>query len=130
MQRRGYGPDQVRIARAVLARRFATLYDDSYGWEELWFRATVWDFRACVDYSGWQQPPYLPDQARIEPNGYGRYLQANHAVPHAVEVRVPARSGMRHGGRPRCRDHRRWLPPHRTGTRRYAKSPGWSIRSP
>lgn len=79
------------LARAVLARRFATLHDEDhcYDWDELWFRATVWDFRACVDYSGWQQPPYLPNQARVEPHNYGHYLQAHHAEPHAVEVRVP-----------------------------------------
>lgn len=39
-----------------------------------------------MDYAGWEQPPYLPEQARVDPEGYGRYLQVHRAEPHAVEV--------------------------------------------
>jgi len=42
-----------------------------------------------VDYAGWEQPPYLPEQARASPEDYGRYLLAHRAEPHAGEVRVP-----------------------------------------
>lgn len=78
------------LACEVLARRFATLRsDEGYDWEELWYRATVWNYHGCADYAGWNQPPYLPEQAQVSPEDYGRYLQTHHATPHAVEVRVP-----------------------------------------
>jgi hypothetical protein len=78
------------LAAEVLARRFRTLHSDSgYDWEELWFRATVWDHQNCVDYADWEQSPYLPEHAQASPEDYGRYLLAHHAEPHAVEVRVP-----------------------------------------
>lgn len=84
------GPRPEDLAREVLARRFALLRgDDRYAWEELWFRVIVWDFRACADYAGCQQPPYLPEQAQVDSQNYGRYLQVHRAEPHAVEVRVP-----------------------------------------
>ena len=80
----------AELAGRVLARRFAALRDEhGWDWEELWFRVTVWDHQSACDSAGWQQAPYPPGQAGCDPQTYGRYLQANHAEPHAVEVRVP-----------------------------------------
>jgi hypothetical protein len=89
-------PDE--LARTVLARRFAALHDDErYAWEELWFRATVWDHAAASAWAGPHQPPYLPEKSNATPDTYGQYLQAHHAQPYAVEVRVPrqVRDGVR-----------------------------------
>lgn len=95
------------LARAVLDRRFALLRGDyDYDWEGLYFRVTVWDFRACVDYAGWDRAPYLPEKARISPTGYGRYLQVHKAEPHAIEVRVPRQVRARVWATPRARGGR------------------------
>lgn len=83
-------PSAEDLARQVLTRRFAGLRaDTTYAWEELRFRSTVWDHRNAVDYAGPHQPPYPPDQAGVDPQAYGRYLQAHRAMPYAVEVRTP-----------------------------------------
>lgn len=78
------------LARHVLARRLVALRGDTaYDWEELWFRVTIWDIGSAVDVAGWQNPPHRLDRTDQSPQTYGRYLQVNHAEPHAVEVRTP-----------------------------------------
>uniref|UniRef100_UPI003F497A45 hypothetical protein n=1 Tax=Actinokineospora sp. CA-119265 TaxID=3239890 RepID=UPI003F497A45 len=79
-----------RLARDVLERRLATLRDEfDFEWEELWFRATVWEHRLACDWAGPHHAPHPPEQAGVAPGNYGAYLQTVRAEPDAVEVRVP-----------------------------------------
>jgi hypothetical protein len=78
------------MAQRVLDRRFAALHGDTrYDWEELWFRVIVWDHYRIANPAGWAEPPHRFEQGGGSAQNYGRYLQANHAEPDAVEVRTP-----------------------------------------
>ncbi|SFQ30203.1 hypothetical protein [Amycolatopsis rubida] len=73
----------------MLARRFGLLRTDrDYEWDDLWFRAIVWNHRNACDYAG-VQPPFLPEKAGQDPDRYGNYLLHHRAEPFAVEVRTP-----------------------------------------
>uniref|UniRef100_UPI003F497C89 hypothetical protein n=1 Tax=Amycolatopsis sp. CA-096443 TaxID=3239919 RepID=UPI003F497C89 len=78
------------LVRTVLVRRFGLLREDrEYEWDELWFRATVWNHRHACDLAGQWQPPFPPEEAEQDQRGYGNYLQLHEAEPFAVEVRTP-----------------------------------------